>query len=222
MKIGGFFWKSLVKCSFDPLEPMYLGKWESMFHEKVIFHLDDAIIISLLIDDYFPQDIWINIPNCVFVILNLFQEFLLILGRLRRCGRFRIQFGMTDPSLKLIQFAALHYFQSLRNIDLDTLISPHISFFLYFFFRKAIIDEIGHRIIEVERIHRSRKEISECSISFHSSKDFTCFLLPFFFRILCIQDTVGFILESDTPEAVVTRLHNVGIIDVHRLSDLNG
>ena len=60
---------------------MYLWKWEGMFHKEVIFHLDDAIIVSLLIDDYFPQNIWINVPNRVFVILNLFQELLLILGR---------------------------------------------------------------------------------------------------------------------------------------------
>lgn len=49
---------------------MYLWERESMFHEKVIFHLDDAIIVSLLINDYFPQNIWINVPNRVFVILN--------------------------------------------------------------------------------------------------------------------------------------------------------
>ena len=129
---------------------------------------------------------------------------------------------MTDPSLKPIQFTTLHYLQSLWNIDLDALISPQISFFLYFFFGKGRIYKVCHRIIEIEGIHRSGKEGTKSSISFHSSKYFTRFLLPFFFGILCIQDTVGFILQSDASETVVTRLHNVGIIDAHRLSDLNG
>lgn len=190
-----------------------------MFHKEVIFHLDDAIIVSLLIDDYLPQNIRINVPNRVFAILNWFQELLLILGR---CGRFRIQFGMTDPSLKPIQFTTLHDFQSLWNIDLDTLISPHISFFLYFFSGKGRIYKVCHRIIEIEWIHSRRKEIPESSIFFHGSKYTTCFLFPFLLTILFIENTVGFILESDASETVVTRLHNVGIIDAHRLSDLNG
>jgi hypothetical protein len=50
------------------------------------------------------------------------------------------------------------------------------------------VDEIGCGVVEVERIHRSREELSESSVFFHLGKNFIYFGVSFFFGVLFVED----------------------------------
>jgi hypothetical protein len=117
-------------------------------------------------------------------------------------------------SLELVEFTTFHHLQSLWDIHLNWLLSPEISFGFDFLLREGIIDEIGEGIIEIKWIHRRREELSQCSIGLHRGKYLTYFLFPLLFAILLIEYAIGFILESDTAEAVVTRFCKSTIVEI--------
>ena len=108
--------------------------------------------------------------------------------------------GGFPKSLILMEFCIFYHLQSFRNICMNWLISPEVSFSRDFFLRKRTIKYTCSRIIEIVGIHRGREEIPECPISFHRSKYLLRESFPFFFCILFIENTIGFILQSDTPE----------------------
>ncbi len=59
-----FFWHRLFdsKSHLHPIEPVHCRKRKCVFHEKVIFHLHDSIVVSLLIWDDDIHDFWIDVP----------------------------------------------------------------------------------------------------------------------------------------------------------------
>jgi hypothetical protein len=166
-------------------------KGKCMLHEEIILHLYDSIIVSLFIRDHYIQDFWMYFPVSLCII-----------------------------SLKLIQFGILYHPHTFWDICPDRLVSPEISFGFDFLLRERIIDDIGEGIIEIKRIHRSWEELSQCSIGLHRGKYLTYFLFPFFFGVLFIEYAIGFILESDTAEAVVTIFYKITVIKVTRFSNL--
>jgi hypothetical protein len=113
-----------------------------------------------------------------------------------------IPLSMGDfSSFKLIKFSILHCLYSSRNIDLDRFVTSEVSGCCNFFFGERVVDEVGSGIIEIERIHRSWEEVSEGSFFFHSSEYFVSFFVPFFFRILFVEDAELFVFESDASQA---------------------
>jgi hypothetical protein len=141
-----------------------------MLHEKIIFHLDDTIVVPIRIYDHLIEDRGIDVPL-------LFSEL-----------------------LEAIEFSALYDLESLWYIHLDRLISPEVSCSFYFLLREGVIYEVGKCIIEVKRTHTRRKEFPECSIGFHARKYLFGENPPLFLSILLIQYAVGLILETDTAE----------------------
>jgi hypothetical protein len=105
----------------------------------------------------------------------------------------------------------------LWNIYFDRIISPEVSRRSHLFLRKAIINQISSRIIEVKGIHARRKEGSQTSVRIHFSEYLIYFGKPFFFGILFIQDTIGLIFQSHTSQTkrtvdTVVRVKHVGAL----------
>jgi len=102
-----------------------------MLHEKVIFHFDYAVVVSLLVFDDFLEDVWIDLSVSLFV-----ESFI------RR---------------KILR---LYDIRSLRDVDFDFIISSKVSFLSHFFFGEGIVNEVCSRIVEIEWIHSSWEELS--------------------------------------------------------------
>jgi len=110
---------------------MQFWQWKAMFHEEVIFHLHDAVVVSLLVFDDFLEDVWIDLSVSLFV-----ESFI------RR---------------KILR---LYDIRSLRDVDFYFFITSKISFFCHFFFGEGIVNEVCSRIVEIEWIHSSWEELS--------------------------------------------------------------
>lgn len=179
-KSNNYFWlpQTLkLKSETNPFQPMYLWQWQSVFHEEVVFHLDNPIVISLRILYDFLEDLWIDVP-----------------------------FSLCIVSLIVVELSALYNLSSFRYIHIDMFISPEISVFFYLFLGKGVVYQIRHRIVEIEWIEISRKEISEYPASLHLSEYLIGKLEPFLTSILLIEDTIGFVFEADASETEGTIL----------------
>jgi hypothetical protein len=76
---------------------------------------------------------------------------------------------------------------------------------------------IRDRLIVSKWTHRCRKEFSPFSIRYHLLYDTRDKRFIFFFRILLIEDAVGFIAESDTAKEITTTLYFRTIIYIIRV-----
>ena len=156
-----------------------------MLSEEFEFHRDDLVEVSFLIPDYFLEYFFLDGPVSVCIESLIFSEIL--------------------------------YFddiRSFRDIHLNRFVSPEVSFLLHFFFGESIVYQVSGCILEVEGIEISGKEFSESSIPVHLSEYLICEGVPFFFGVLFVQYTVGFVLESDAAETEGTMTHRVGIVDI--------
>ena len=201
------------------IQPVYRWKRKCMLHEKVIFHLNYSIVVSLLISNDHMHNLWVNIPVKLLwyrICRRRMRRLRILLWNkilLSLCD-FPLGKGGLSKPLILIEFCIFYHLQSFRNICMNWLISPEVSFSRDFFLRKRTIKYTCSRIIEIVGIHRGREEIPECPISFHRSKYLLRESFPFFFCILFIENTIGVILQSDTPETKWTILEIVGIVDI--------
>jgi hypothetical protein len=123
-------------------------------------------------------------------------------------------------SLVLIEFARFDYLSSGRDVDFYLFVTSKISLRCHFFFCEAIIYKISCSIVEIEWVHRSWEELSECSFCIHLSEDFVCFFVSFFFGVLFVENAEGFVFESDTAEAVGVSYQTITIIRLETIVDI--
>ena len=175
----GFWWNGgkwstdllYFKILLHPLEPVLSRKRNSMLHEKLIFHWDNTVIVSgFIVDDFFE---------------NISRD-----GPISLCIK----------GFELIEIVRFHHFGISRDIDFNCLITSEISCCSDLFFREWAVDQVCCSIIEVVWTHRCREELSEWSVLLHLSEYFVYFLFSLLFCVLLIEDTVGFISQSDTTE----------------------
>ena len=110
---------------------------------------------------------------------------------------------------KLVNFNYIHPF---RDVHLDLFISPEVSISFYFFFAEAIINQISSGVIEIEWVDRAREEFSKASSPFHRSKDLVGKLMPLFFAILLVENTVALVLEPYASQTIRTSLQMVSVV----------
>ena len=107
--------------------------------------------------------------------------------------RIDLPFPICIVSLICSEIFSFEDFRSFGDIYFNLFVPSQISLFHYFLFAKARIDQICGRIVEIERIHCRREELSERSLLFHFTEDFIYLFIPFLFGVLFIEDTKALI-----------------------------
>lgn len=123
---------------FYPIKPMEPREGESMFHEKIVFHFYDSIVVTISIDNNFLENRGVDVPSAVL------------------------------KTFEFPKFTCFYHFEPFGNIYLDWLISPEIAISFDFFFGKRIIHEVCSCIVEIEWIDMWWKKLPECRIILHS------------------------------------------------------
>ena len=156
-----------------------------MFPQEFELHRNDSVKIPVFVSDHLFEDFLGNLPVTVGII-----------------------------SLVLIQVFHFNDFCGIGDIDLDRRIPPEISFRFDLFFCESRIDKGSGGIIEIKRIQISRKEIPEDSLFVHLSENLVRELIPFLFGVLFVEDTEGFVFESDAADAEGTVFEEIAIIKI--------